>query len=267
MFGELIIMIVYLPILTLEGMEGKLYRPMAMTVIFALLGSMFLVTQYMQSVAGYSALGSGLRYIPLAATLFVVAPIGPRLVERIGSKAVIATGLTTASVGLGLLVRVETGSGFTPLLISQVVMATGLGLSLAPATEAIMGSLPPSQAGVGSAVNDTTRELGGALGVAVLGSLFASRYIDQLQPATTVLPDDARHAALDSIAGADTVAATLGGAAGRELRQQAAEAFVAGFHTAAITGAAVALVGAVIVVTCLPARGIETDDTPPDGNP
>jgi EmrB/QacA subfamily drug resistance transporter len=251
------------PLLPMEFFANPRFSAASIAIalaFFALLGSMFLVTQYMQSVAGYSALGSGLRYIPLAATLFVAAPIGPRLVHHIGSKIVVATGLTTAAVGLALLVRVDTSSGFTPLLISQVVMAAGLGLSLAPATEAIMGSLPPSQAGVGSAVNDTTRELGGALGVAVLGSLFASRYIDHLRPSTELLTDDARHVALDSIAGADMVAGTIEGDVGLALRQQAAEAFVAGLHAAAITAAAVALIGAVIVLACLPARAIDDVD-------
>ena len=129
---------------------------------FALMGSMFLLTQYMQSVMGYTALESGVRYLPFAAVMLGVAPASAKLVERVGAKAVVATGLVLIMLGLLAMLRLEADSGYANLLLSQLISAAGLALAFAPATESIMGSLPPAKAGVGSAVNDTTRELGGS---------------------------------------------------------------------------------------------------------
>lgn len=226
-------------------------------VFFALLGSMFLVTQYMQIVLGYSALESGVRYLPLAATMLVVAPIAPRLAERVGTKVVVTTGLAVVSVGMMILARTDVGSDYGHLVQSQIVLALGMALSMAPATEAIMGSLPPAKAGVGSAVNDTTRELGGALGIAVLGSLFASRYAARLRPDVDALPDDIGDAALDSVAGAVEIAADVGGPTGDALLSSAIAAFVDGLQLAATVGACTAIVGAVIAAAFLPARATE----------
>jgi EmrB/QacA subfamily drug resistance transporter len=227
-------------------------------VFFSLLGSMFLVTQYMQIVLGYSALESGVRYIPLAATMLVVAPVAPRLAERFGTKAVVAAGLGIVAAGMLLLARIGAGSDYGDLLQSQIVLAFGMALSTAPATEAIMGSLPRSKAGVGSAVNDTTRELGGALGIAVLGSLFASHYAARLRPDVDDLPDGISAAAVDSVAGAAEIAAEIGGTAGDALSDSATQAFVDGLQLAATVGAGTALAGAVIAAVWLPARAGDT---------
>lgn len=223
-------------------------------VFFSLLGSMFLVTQYMQIVLGYSAFESGVRYLPLAATMLLVAPVAPRLAERFGTKAVVATGLGIVACGMLMLARIGAGSDYGDLVQSQVVLAFGMALSTAPATEAIMGSLPRAKAGVGSAVNDTTRELGGALGIAVLGSLFASHYAARLRPDVDDLPADIGDAAVDSVAGAAEIAAEIGGAAGDALLISATQAFVDGLQLAATVGAATALVGAVVAAVWLPAR-------------
>jgi EmrB/QacA subfamily drug resistance transporter len=223
-------------------------------VFFALLGSMFLVTQYLQIVLGYSALESGVRYLPLAATMLVVAPVAPRLAERVGTKIVVAGGLGVAATGMLLLAGIDVGSDYGDLVLSQVVLALGMGLSMAPATEAIMGSLPPAKAGVGSAVNDTTRELGGALGIAVLGSLFASRYAASLRSEVDGLPEPVGDAAVDSVAGAVDIAADIGGTAGAELLASATQAFVDGLQLAAAVGACTAAIGAVVAAVWLPAR-------------
>ena len=228
---------------------------------FALFGSLFLVTQYMQSVMGYSALQSGVRYLPLAATLLIVSPISAKLAVRYGSKLVVATGLGTVATGLLLMVRLEAGSGYAPLLTSMMVLAAGMALTMAPATESIMGSLPPAQAGVGSAVNDTTREVGGALGVAVLGSVlssvFGSRMIDIL--AGSDLPPEAQHVAEHSVTGAVTVADQIGGPAGQSLALAAKTAFVDGLHTTSVVAAGIAALGALIAFVYLPARAPADD--------
>jgi EmrB/QacA subfamily drug resistance transporter len=235
---------------------------------FALFGSLFLVTQYMQSVMGYTALQSGVRYLPLAATLLVVSPTSAKLAQRFGSKIVVSSGLAAVATGLLLMLRLEADTGYAPVLLSMVVLAFGMGLTMAPATESIMGSLPPAQAGVGSAVNDTTREVGGALGVAVLGSVlssvFGSRMVDVLDGGE--LPDEARHVAEHSVTGAVTVAHELGGAPGAALAQAAKAAFVDGLHTTSVVAAAVALVGSLIALVMLPARAADVEDAALDGS-
>ena len=146
----------------------------AMTLIFfALFGSMFLVTQYLQNVLGYSALEAGFRMLPMAGLMVVVGPRAPLLVERIGTKLVVTLGLVMSTAGLLGLAFIDASSGYPQVLISMTIMSIGIGLTMGPATESIMGSLPKEKAGVGSAMNDTTREVGGALGVAIIGSVLA----------------------------------------------------------------------------------------------
>ena len=143
---------------------------------FAMFGSMFLMTQYWQFVHGYSPLGAGLRMIPFALTMMVVAPLSARVVERVGTKRVVTAGLLIISIALLALSFLQADTPY-PLAISVFcVMAVGMGMTMAPATESVMGSLPREKAGVGSAVNDTTRQIGGALGVAVIGSVVSSVY-------------------------------------------------------------------------------------------
>jgi EmrB/QacA subfamily drug resistance transporter len=226
---------------------------------FALFGSLFLVTQYMQSVMGYTALQSGVRYLPLAATLLVVSPLSAKAAQRFGSKLVVATGLTLVAAGLLLMARLGTDTGFGTLLVSMLVLAAGMAFTMAPATESIMGSLPPEQAGVGSAVNDTTREVGGALGVAVLGSIlssvFGSRMVDVL--AGGQLPEEPRRVAEHSVTGAVAVADQIGGDTGAALAQAAKAAFVDGLRTTSLVAAAFAGLGAIIALAFLPARGAD----------
>jgi MFS family permease len=221
-----------------------------------LFGTLFLVSQYLQSVLGYSAMQSGLRYLPLAATLLIVSPPSAKLAVRFGSKIVVTIGLVTVSLGLLLMTRLQADSGFTPILVSMVVLAAGMGLTMAPATESIMGSLPPAQAGVGSAVNDTTREIGGALGVAVLGSVLSSVFGSKMTGllARTPLPDEVRSVARHSVTGAVAVADRIGGPQGKALADGARSAFVDGLHTTSLVAAGFALVGALIALVYLPAE-------------
>src|SRR5262249_31753139 len=143
-------------------------------VFFALFGSIFFLTQYLQFVLGYDTLTAGLAISPVALALMVAAPTAPVLTRRFGYKAMVATGLTIVAGGLGVLSTATVNSGYGLILGVIVTMGLGMGLAMTPATDSIMGSLPRDKAGVGSAVNDTTREVGGALGVAILGSLLAA---------------------------------------------------------------------------------------------
>jgi hypothetical protein len=143
-----------------------------------------------------------------------------------------------------------------------MVVAAGMGLTMAPATESIMGSLPPAQAGVGSAVNDTTREIGGALGVAVLGSVlssvFGSRMVDAL--AGGQLPAEAHDVATQSVTGAVAVADHIGGTQGRALADAAKSAFVDGLHTTSLVATGFAIVGSLIALVFLPAHAEDSTE-------
>src|SRR5262249_17814763 len=138
----------------------------------------FLLTQYFQFVMGFSPLQTGVALLPIAITMMIVAPSSARIVEHVGTKLVVASGLAIASLALLSFAAVPSQHVSYPgqLLWRLVLLAVGMGLVMAPATESIMGSLPRAKAGVGSAVNDTTRQVGGALGVAVLGSVMTSAY-------------------------------------------------------------------------------------------
>lgn len=232
---------------------------MAVTMVFfALFGSMFLQTQYLQFVLGYTALQAGLRVGPVAIVLMVAAPLSARLVERVGTKAVVAAGLAIVAVSLVILSFATATSGYGPVLASMLVMGAGMGMTMAPATESIMGSLPRAKAGVGSAVNDTTRQVGGALGVAILGSLLASTYRSSL--GTTVSA-----AARASVGGALQVARGLGGDQGAALARAARSAYVDGMGVGVLVAAAVALLGSFVALVFLPSRAaLETDSSGED---
>ncbi len=201
---------------------------------FALFGSVFIYTQYLQFVLGYSPLQSGVRLLAIALPMMIVAPLSPRFVHRFGTKLVVAAGMVLTTLGLLLMSFVSADTPYPQLAWRMVVMACGLALTMAPATESIMGSLPLAKAGVGSAVNDTTRQVGGALGVAVLGSVFTSVYgsrvVDSLSGSD--IPASAVDAAQDSVGGALQAASTVGGAAGDLITQAARSAFMDGLHLA-----------------------------------
>lgn len=214
---------------------------------FAMFGTFFLVAQYFQLVLGYTALQSGLLQLPMAVVMMAVAPQVPKLVARFGSHRVVPVGLGSVAVGLAVFSRVQVDSSIWMVYLSIVPLALGMALTMTPLTTLIMASVPLGKAGVGSAMNDTTRELGGALGVAVLGSLVTSAYTGSLGTAVAALPEQARAAVESGLAGALGVAERLGGPTGEALAASARQAFVDGLSLAAVAGAiavAVASIGA-----------------------
>jgi predicted MFS family arabinose efflux permease len=221
---------------------------------FAMFGTVFFLTQYLQSVLGYSALEAGIRVLPVAAGLVIGGPSSARLTERVGTKFVVALGMTLIATALVLMTGYQVDTGYGYVALTQVILGLGIGMAMAPATESIMGSLPLAKASVGSAVNDATRTTGGALGVAVLGSLLSSGYRADMDAAVSGLPANAADAARDSLGGAIAVAAHGGGS---RLVTTAQEAFVSGMHSAVVVAAAIALAGAVIALVFLPARAPE----------
>jgi hypothetical protein len=158
-----------------------------------------------------------------------------------------------------LLSRLEVGSAYPSIAGALFVMALGMGSTMAPATEAVMGAIPRSRAGVGSAMNDTTRQLGGALGVAIIGSLLASVYRNEVGAALAGLPASALAAAEDSLGAALHIASTAG-PRGEAMAAAAKQAFVDGMSVSFVAAAGVAVAGAVIVLLFLPAYGVEMGD-------
>ena len=234
-------------------------------VFFALFGSIFFLTQYLQFVLGYGTLTAGLAISPVALALMVAAPTAPVLTKRFGYKAMVATGLTIVAGGLVLLSTATVDSGYGLILAVIVTMGVGMGLAMTPATDSIMGSLPREKAGVGSAVNDTTREVGGALGVAILGSLLAAGYHSSMDSSAAVhaLPTQAASVAHDSLGGAVQVAGQLG-TAGQSLVADAPHAFVNAMSSTVLVAAAVAVVGALVALIWLPARAEAPAETVDD---
>lgn len=144
---------------------------------FALFGFIFLITQFFQFLRDYSALGTGVRILPVAISIAVASVAGAQLAPRIGTKTVVGSGLALLGSAFLWISTMDVDVSYATVIVPQMVMmGLGLGLVSTPATESIMQVLPPARAGVGSAVNDATRELGGTLGVAVVGSLFSSLY-------------------------------------------------------------------------------------------
>jgi EmrB/QacA subfamily drug resistance transporter len=223
-------------------------------VFFCLFGALFFLTQILQFVLGYSPLGAGASALPFAFTVGVTSPIAAIVAKRRGAKLPVAGGLALMAAGLAIMASSTAGSGFWHYVLATVLMAAGMGFAMAPTTDSIMGALPAAQAGVGSAVNDTTRELGGVLGVAVLGSLASSAFAHRVAGATAGLPPGAGHAARDSLAGALSVAHQIGGRAGGDLADSARAAFVQAADRGVLVAAVAAGIGVVLALRYLPAR-------------
>ncbi|MEV7691224.1 MFS transporter [Streptomyces bungoensis] len=191
----------------------------------AVFGAFYYLTQHLQFVLGYDALQTGVRMLPLAGAVFVGSALTGRLTPRVGMKWTVTAGMVGGTTALALLTRVDAGSGYGDFVAPLVVLGLAIGLALSPCTDAIMGSFPESELGVGGAVNDTSLELGGSLGIAILGSLLATSYGDHLAEATagSGLPAGALDTARDSVGAGYAVAQGIGGKA-HQLAAQAARA-------------------------------------------
>ncbi|HEV2309679.1 MAG TPA: MFS transporter [Acidimicrobiia bacterium] len=234
----------------------------AIAVTFlAMFGSIFLLTQYLQFVLGFSPLGTGVRLLTFAIPMMIVSPLSPKLVERIGTKYTVALGLTCVAVGLAALGSVSQTTPFIDIAWRMVLAATGMALTMSPATESIMGSLPLARAGVGSAVNDTTRQVGGAVGVAVIGSVFSSIYGSKVVAALQGhhIPSSLVANAKQQLGYAIEAAGRLPSSAAHTFIVLAKSAFMDGFHAGLYVGAAVTLIGIVATLRFLPSRARSED--------
>ena len=218
---------------------------------FAMFGTFFLVAQYFQLVLDYTPLQSGLLQLPMAFVIMTIAPQVPKVVARFGAHRVVPVGLGFVATGLLVFSQVRVDSSIWIVYLSILPLAAGMATTMTPLTTLIMSSVPLSKAGVGSAMNDTTRELGGALGVAVLGSLVTSTYTSSLNGNVAALPESLREVARSGLAGALGVAEQLG-PNGTALASAAKSAFVDGLGVAALVGAAVVFTAAVAAWHLLP---------------
>ncbi len=221
-------------------------------VFLSMYGVMFLITQYFQLVLDYSPLSSALRTLPMAPIMIIVAPLTPRLSKRFGSHRVVAGGMVLIAFGFLMFRAVSVDTSYWYVLLAFLPLVGGIALTMSPMTAAIMGAVPARRAGAGSAMNDASRELGAALGVAVLGSVAASHYASAMGNVVSRIPVGQRGEAETSLAGALDVAARLPAAAGHTLTLGAQDAFIGGIQLAVTAGAILAIVAAVIVYRFLP---------------
>ena len=231
-------------------------------VMFGLFGALFVLTQYLQFSLGYSALQAGVRVLPAAGAIAVIAPFSTVLVRAIGTKLTVAAGLLVIAGGLWQVSMASTATTYSGILPGMILLGVGAGLAIPSATESVMGSLPGGHTGVGSATNGAFLQIGGALGVAVIGSLLNTRYQDRMTGALAPyhVPDVAMQTILGSLGGALGVAGRVGGVLGAELSHLARASFISGMDLGLAAGACVAAVGCLIALLALPARAKAKED-------
>ena len=230
----------------------------AVTVaFFALFGFIFLITQFFQQLQGFGPLDTGVRILPVALSIAVGSVLGTRLaVTRVGTKAVVFVGLLMLAAAFAWVATVDVDVPYLQVAAQMVLLGAGLGLTTAPATDSIMGVVRPEQAGAGSAVNDATRQIGGTLGVAVVGSIFSTLYIRHLSESEILraAPGPAQATAREGLAQGLQVAAHSPPSVAGAVRDTVSDAFMSGLHAGCLTAAAVCLLGAFFVLAVLPAH-------------
>jgi EmrB/QacA subfamily drug resistance transporter len=228
----------------LFALRGFSTGTIALTMQFLCLFGFFLVgLPFLQLMLGYSALHSAVCLLPMAMIVMPMSRVAPHLVERFGPRVVMTAGLSFLAVGLCVMAQLDADSSYWHFLAGLVPFGFGMAFTSTPATTAIVTSLPRAKQGVGSAMNDISRELGSALGIAILGSLFNSAYRESVTGATAALPPDAAHAVEES-AGAGLAVASSLGTNGTSLADAVRDAFATGLHEALLAGAIIAVLSA-----------------------
>ena len=218
----------------------------------AMYGAFFLQTQYFQLILGLSPLEASLRFLPMSPVMMIIGFQTPKITGRIGANRCVGLGLTILSIAMFVMTLMDGKSPYVVPLIAFMLMATGVALSVGPLTAAIMSAVPPRRAGMGSATNDATRELGAALGVAVMGSIAASHYASRVGKYLTGLSGPDRNESNASLSGALRVADRLADPLQVELSRGARNSFVGALHLTTSIGGVVALCAAVTVLRFLP---------------
>lgn len=224
---------------------------------FGMMGGFFFLTQYLQLVLGFKPMIAGMSFIPMVVGLLAASiGISPRLDNWIGSKLTVTTGLLVVAGSIALLATLTTTTSYAMVACILCLLGIGLGTTMVPATNAIMGALPLNRAGVGSAATDTAQEVGNALGVAVLGSVLANAYHTAMDasPIIQALPAALHTIARDSLGSAAALADQLGGQAGQSVLHVAQVAFVNSIGPTVLIGAAISCCGALVALIFLPRR-------------
>jgi EmrB/QacA subfamily drug resistance transporter len=234
---------------------------LSLTVMFALLTGMFLVmVQFLQAVIGFSALGSSLALLPMIGAVMTVSPVAPRIADRLGYRTTITGSFGVIAGALLWLAMVPNDPGYLNVVGPIVVLGLALGVAMTPSTTAITESLPADKQGVASALNDTVREFGGAVGVALIGSVMAAGYRSDIASTADALPPALGHAVEEGIGGAFAAAGQLG-PDGPRLIADAQHAFLSGWGTAMTLAAGFAAVAAVVAARLIPRdERVEVDD-------
>ena len=229
-------------------------------VMFAMFGSLFFMGQYFQSVQGKSPLRAGLRILPMAPVIMIVAVSSASIARKIGIKLCVGIGILLAAGGLyyvSRIVRVDTP--YWEILIAMIILSSGMAMAMSPATNSIMGSVPVNKAGVGSAMNNTLRQIGGALGVAVLGTLANNIYVSKINDAAAAFPVKLPAQAMDSIRSSIQAAHIVASRVGNNLVAKTIvsvtnNAFVSGMQEALTIGAIIMAVAGIVTLIILPSR-------------
>jgi len=229
-------------------------------VVFAVMFSLFLVlVQYLQAVLGYSALKAASGLLPMAAIMMPLSTIAPTIAERIGFRRTLVTGMLLLAGGLVLFATLaDPAGGYLSVFPGIMVLGVGVGLAMSPSTAAITSSLPEEKQGVASALNDTVREMGGAVGIALIGSVLNSAYRSNIEPIAVSLPSEVAEPVTSGIGGALAVAGQMG-ADGKALVDASRQAFVDGMAPALYLGAALALAAAIFTALRGPKTAAEAE--------
>ncbi|OBI15150.1 MFS transporter [Mycobacterium sp. E2462] len=226
----------------------------AIVVLFgATFGFFYLGMQYVQQIMGFSALTTALSFGPFMVPLGIFSALSFWYVPRLGLRVVLFVGMLLMAVGFACMYQLDLHSSFIDFTWPTLILATGIGFCTAPTTSAIMGAVPDEKQGVASAVNDTSREMGGALGIAVAGSILAGRYSHELAPRLAGLPAQVRDPAGDSLARAVEVAHRMG-PQGAQLAEASKAAFLTALHASTMVMAVIVAVAAVVIGLWAPGR-------------
>jgi DHA2 family multidrug resistance protein-like MFS transporter len=230
---------------------------LAITVAFlALMGLVYELTLYLQTVHDYSPLKAGVSLVPFAVALMIVAPLAPRIAERVGDRVTVMAGMVSLGVGMLILLAAETDSTYWVVFFSLVFSGAGVSLIQPPASAAMMSSVSAAKAGMASGTNAAIRQIGASFGIAMMGGIGQSVFAGHLTDSEIFgkLPAGAQSTAESSISGAVAVGEKAGGPAGQELISVASTGFVEGLHWAVVVAAGFCLLGFVLAAMLIPKR-------------
>jgi hypothetical protein len=221
---------------------------------FGLFGVMFILTPYIQIVLGNDAQATGIKLLPLIGGVIVGAVLGNVLAARLGARVGVSAGLAVCAAGLVGFSQIGADTGYGPVAAALAVIGVGIGIALPTTLDIILGTLPPTQTGAGSALTRALQQIAATFGVAILGSILNNAYQSQIGPHLAALPAAARDVALGSIAGAHAVAAHLPAPIGSAVVRAANEAYVQGMAAVMLVSAGLVLAAAIAIAIFLPSR-------------